>query len=113
VAPYYIKYLTVLLTIGSLATGLWAAYKWWQASVIEVPQGFAQSGISGITRRMAPPHVVRAPEAINAEIERMNEMGLALEAVAKSARLNKQAAFWTAISVALSTLAALVGLAAS
>jgi hypothetical protein len=107
------KYLTLLLSLCSLGTGLWAAYKWLKASGVEVPQGLPQFGMNwgNIDRRMGA--TMRLPEAIEAEIRETNETAMALIAMAISARLNKQAAVWTAASIAFSSLATVVGLAAA
>jgi len=104
------KYLAILLALNSLGTGLWAAYKWFKASGVEVDWGLPRisMGSGTIERRMSakPPTL---HQAIDAEIDEINEAGIVLQAALISSKLNKEAAIWTAASVTLSSIATFVG----
>ncbi len=78
------NYLNVTLAIATCCTGLLAAYFWYKASVVPINPG----------------------EGINSGDFQMQEMAwmvATMEAVIKSAELNKIAARWTAIAVMLGT----------
>jgi len=86
------KILSLVLTITSAISGLWASYKWYRASRVNfVPF-----------------------EEVDGQLIPVCDVGTWVQALRgtlqKSGRMNTEAAFWTAISVALAGLSALATL---
>ena len=63
----------------------------------------------GETYRRGGMELLRFPEPTDPELKQMNESAATLDALNEAASLNKSAAVWTAGSVALSALSAIVG----
>lgn len=51
----------------------------------------------------------RTPEPVDPELQQMNAISATWDAVTEAAKLNKEAAAWTAVSVILSALSATAG----
>ncbi len=104
------KFLSILLALGASVTGLVAAYKWYRASTVQIDLGYTFPGSQAqetFTRMgMECP---RHPEPVDPELKQMNEMAATWDAMNEAAKLNKVAAAWTAGSVFLWALSAIVG----
>ena len=77
--------LKVTLSFATCCTGLWAAYSWHKASIVLIDPG----------------------EGVNSgdiQIKHMSWISANMLVVEKSSKLNKTAAFWTAISVIFGTV---------
>jgi hypothetical protein len=85
------KSVPFILAIVSTITGFIAAYKWWQASRVDF-RPFDENG------NELPSHETHVW---------MNAIKLTL---AKSGKLNKQAAIWTAIAAAFAGFSSLAGI---
>ena len=104
------KLTSILLAVGALLTGLWAACKWYGASNVKVDLGYSIPGINddetferfGMTMR-------RGPESGDSELNRMNEIMAIWDASDKAAKLNRVAALWTAASVFLGSFSSVIG----
>jgi hypothetical protein len=96
------KLLSILLAIAALGTGLRAAYKWYKASQVQPHFGYTYPrSQSGETFRRMGMVLLRIPEPTDPELKQMNEASANLDALNEAATLNKSAAAWTAVSVAL------------
>jgi hypothetical protein len=81
------KSLPILLSLASAATGLWAAYRWWQAS------------------RVGPRYEGTEPGTPEGSIG--YQLSATWMGMADSAKLNAAAARWTAIASLLGAASAL------
>lgn len=91
------KYLELVLAVAAFITGLLAAGYWYKASRVQPDPslgrgGYVEPGIHSL-----------AQDAWNAAL---------IQSASESARLNKIAALWTAVAVALNALAALIAFVA-
>jgi hypothetical protein len=85
------KIASMALAIGSLVTGLVAAWYWYKSSIVKVvPKADGRFG-GGMATATAP------------------WLSGAMVAFAEGARLNKNAALWTAASVVLAALSSITG----
>jgi hypothetical protein len=101
---------SILLALAALATGLLAAYKWYKASTVEIDLGYTYPGSQpGATYRRMGMELPRFPESGDPELKQINETAATWDAMKEAAKLNKVAAVWTAASVALGALSAIVG----
>ncbi|WP_418646929.1 hypothetical protein ACNQFN_15650 [Thauera butanivorans] len=89
------KYFGNMLTFAAIATGMLAAWYWFKASRVKIDPGWDRNGL------VEPGIHSAAQDAWMAAL---------IRATADSARLNKVAAIWTAVAVALNALAGLVWL---
>jgi hypothetical protein len=89
-----VKYLVIALTAAACLTGLLSAWYWQKASLVPVDPGWGANGL-------VEPGVHSLSQ--DAWIAAM------LRASLESARLNKIAARWTAVTAALTAIAALTG----
>lgn len=80
------RYVALVLAIAACVTGLIAAWHWYKASEIRIVPPWTPGG-------------VRPWEQMLADYRRNEELS---ESTSESARLNKVAALWTAVAVALS-----------
>lgn len=104
------KVVSIVAAMIAFATGLHAAWKWLQASKVDVDLGYCLPGEPnpGTYWRMGI-ELQRTPEPVDPVLSQMNETAATWEAMSQGAALNKVAAKWTAISVAFSALSAVVG----
>lgn len=86
------KYLELLLAAAAFITGLLAAWYWYKASRIQTVPKWGYSGEGHWAQVLAQHYWT-------------NDLR---ESAAESARLNKIAALWTAVAVALNAFAALI-----
>jgi hypothetical protein len=99
----------IVLAMLALGTGLAASYKWYKASRVEIDLGYNPIGVQGgIVKRMGL-EFPRSSEPLDPEGRQGNEIIATWEAMNEAAKLNKEAAIWTAGSVALGALSAIVG----
>lgn len=84
------KELNMALVVGTLISGLWAAWCWYKASNISVDPGWET-------------------EPGDPLASQMDWTSGIIEAVLLSARLNKVAALWTAITVMLGAICSIMG----
>jgi hypothetical protein len=87
------KCVSIGLAVGALATGLIAAWFWYRSSIVQPDPGWS----------------VANPEPVIPELRQMAWNTAILAANTKSSDLNKTAALWTALSVALSGAASILG----
>jgi hypothetical protein len=84
------SYVSVAFAVAAMATGLWAAWRWWEASNVKVPPNMtSDDGDHLIIQRMVQSHA----------------------ALIEAAHLNKSAAFLTALAALLSALSAIAEVA--
>jgi hypothetical protein len=96
------KSLAILLAFATCGTGIWAAWKWHMSSQVSVELGFAHPPL-----QVGGPPI---PETEDAHSLRRVELAATWDAMNQTAYLNKLAAFWTAVSVALSAATTIVGI---
>ena len=98
----------IVLATGACGSGLWAARKWREASLVPIDPGWGTPGVAEIYTVPglgieAYRHIQPVDPARSA-----SELGTAIStAASESGRLNKVAAMWTAISVGLSGISVL------
>jgi hypothetical protein len=81
-----------------------------QASEVQIDLGYTYPGSqAGETYRYMGMELTRYPEPMDAKLKQMNEICATWDAMNEAAKLNKVAAAWTAASVALGALSAIVG----
>jgi hypothetical protein len=80
------KFVEVALAVGGLGTGLWAAWQWFAASKIEPEIWTHPSGVP-----------------LGPEEGRDAMMAATLSAMQASSKLNKRAALWSCMAVAIDT----------
>ena len=101
---------SILLALAAFGTGLLAAYKWYKASEVPIDLGYTYPGSqAGETYRRMGTESSRLPEPVDEDLKWMNEISATWDAMNKAAKLNKDAAAWTAASVAFFSLSAIVG----
>jgi hypothetical protein len=104
------KTAVIVLALAAFVTGLFAAYKWYQASIVQIDLGYIYPGCPpGATYRRGGMMLPRIAESGDPDMQRINEISATWAAVSEASRLNKVAAKWTAASVALSALSAIAG----
>ena len=86
------RYLSIALAVAGLVTAIWAAYRWFKASVVKFPDNLTVE-VPGYTG----PHLT-----VNALVDTHAALVIA-------SNLNKSAAFWTGVSALLNALAAIAG----
>lgn len=86
-------YVGNVLALSALVTGLLAAFYWYKSSNIEVDPGWTPTN----------------PEPVIQEHRDAAWRTATLRAMTESAKLNKKASLWTALSVALSGASAVIG----
>jgi hypothetical protein len=89
----YMKCISIGLAVCSLVFGLVAAFYWYRSSTVKPDPGWTREN----------------PEPVVPEIRQMVWNSAILTAVTVSADLNKLAAIWTALSVALAGAASIFG----
>jgi hypothetical protein len=87
------KCLALILAAISAVSGLWAAYKWYRASLVDFVPHWMENG------RLTPVPSTEVVHWVNALRDTFE----------KSSKLNKTAAIWTAFSVAFAGLSTLAG----
>jgi hypothetical protein len=108
-ASSQMKMATVLfLATTALVTGLIGAWKWYLSSKVEVDLGYDYPGAPPTYTRMGI-KMPRGMEPVEPEQKWMNEIAATWEAMSQAGPLNKEAAAWTAASVALGTFCTVVG----
>jgi hypothetical protein len=105
------RYLAVAVALFASITGLWAAWLWLRASKVEVATGLPIMRPGDYVRAgIDLPGLGSSERAFRDAISGMNDdLMAALYALHQSSYLNKQAAIWTAVSVAASGLSAVIG----
>ena len=96
------KCLSLIAVIASFGTGMWAAWLWYLSSQVAVDPHWPKDQLTGVP--FAP---------VDQERQHSDWIVALLKAGQTSAALNAKAAFWTAITVALTTVAAVTGWIAS
>lgn len=112
VAKDVMSFIIILLTLAAAGTGLRAAYKWGMASKVEIDLGYHPPGLPGGTMRRMGQDFPRIPESGDGHAQLENQIISTWEAIREASALNKIAARWTAISVGLAALAAILGVIA-
>jgi hypothetical protein len=92
------KAAAIALAIGALASGLWAARQWYRSSQIQPDPNWPLD-----------PTGTLPFEPVDQTLKQMGHTVAIYQAMQKSAALNASAARWTALSVVLGALAAIVG----
>jgi hypothetical protein len=101
---------SAILALLAALTGLCAAYKWYKASKIEIELGYIYPGTKdGETFERNGLTLPRQPQSGDPELNRINEIAATWAAINQASKLNKEAALWTALSVALAGAASIVG----
>jgi hypothetical protein len=98
-------YVGIALATAACGSGLWAAWKWREASLVPVDPGWGPPGTA--ETYLVPGYGIEARRHIQPldPAQSNSELSTAIWAAASaSARLNKVAAIWTAVSVALGGL---------
>jgi hypothetical protein len=91
------KCVSIALAVGALVSGLIAAFYWYKSSNVDIDPGWT----------------VEHPEPVVPELKQMGWNSAMMNAITTSATLNKTAALWTALSVALGGASTIVGSLAS
>jgi hypothetical protein len=86
-------YVNIGLAVCALGSGLIAAWYWYQSSAIQPDPGWTTQN----------------PEPVDQELRQIAWNTAMLDAMTKSAGLNKVAALWTAVSAGLGGMASIVG----
>jgi hypothetical protein len=98
----------IILALAALITGLLGAWKWYRSSEVKLDLGHYYPGAPPTYSRMG----IEFPRGVasgDPDLERMNEIAAIWEAMSEAGPLNKHAALWTAASVALGALCAVIG----
>ncbi len=104
------RYLGVVVALFASITGLCAAWLWLRASKVEVATGSAIMRSGDYVRAGINLPDLETSGAFRDAISGINDDLMAtLYALHQSSYLNKQAAIWTAVSVAASGLSAVIG----
>ena len=90
------KWVSLAAVLGSLGAGLWAAWLWYLSSRVRADPNWQRDYVTGIPIQPADPMLTQ-----------MSWTDALLRASKEAADLNARAAFWTAITVVLGTLAGL------
>jgi hypothetical protein len=97
-----VKWLSLVAAIAAFGTGWWAAWLWYQASRITPDPDWQKDYLTGVPFQPPDP-----------ELTQMGWTDALLRAGQASAKLNADAAYYTAVTVGLSAIASLAGWLAS
>ena len=92
------RWVSLIPAVAALGTGLWAAWLWYQSSLIVADPGWPKDQATGIP--FAP---------VDPTLNQMGWTAALLKAGQDTAALNAKAARWTAITVVLTTVASVAG----
>jgi hypothetical protein len=105
------KYLAFAFALCASITGLWAAWLWLRASKVEIASGlpvmrpgdYLRAGINLLGSEPSEPAFRGAISEMN------NDLMAVMCSLHQSSYLNKRAARWTAVSVGVGGLSAVIG----
>lgn len=101
---------SAILAVIAAASGLWAAYKWYQSGQVRIDVGYHVPGHGGTTVVRDGVTVPRKSEPPDPAAMMGDQIIATWEAMQQAATFNRQAARWTAVSVAAAALSTLSGL---
>jgi len=99
------------LVVMSAASGLWAAYKWYQASQVQVGSANRLLGQPGDTTGRLDTSAAPMPGTPDPAVAMKDQVNAVWEATRQMTQLSRLAALWTAISLATFALSVLAELA--
>lgn len=104
------KTVSIAFAAVALLTGLFAAWKWYQASRVEIDPGYIDpfASVQAASERFGMEMPRQMPSG-DPDLQRINEIVATWDAMNKGAAMNKEAAAWTAVSVVASAIASFVG----
>ena len=91
------KIVSLILALGALVSGLTASWRWYQASQVQINPGWVGIDDYGPLEPVLP------------EQQQMGWTVATLSAFSEAAGLNKAASLWTACSVGLTAVSAIIG----